>query len=220
MACEDRRVRINKFTRRNLLSIAWRTDHPRAGATRAAKFRMALILGNRDLADMHLNEIALERLDFTGWDLRRLRSSLGAITYCVGFKQADYDESLQKLETLEGCDLGDDNDDRDDDAALENGAARLRRLTRHWVSSAGTRRRIHQKFGYLPRRITTGACSWLRLGTSRRKLTSVVASTGRAQTKAVTCLWIPGNFFLSALLSLGLDWTLISSINGRTLEIS
>ncbi len=144
VACEDRRVRINKFTRRNLLSIALEKLTTRAAADPPAQrsSALALILGNRDLADMHLNEIALERLDFTGWDLRRLRSSLGAITYCVGFKQADYDESLQKLETLEGCDLGDDNDDRDDDAALENGAARLRRLTRHWVSSAGTRRRI------------------------------------------------------------------------------
>jgi hypothetical protein len=143
-ACTDRQARYHKYTRRNLLAIALAKLMERAAADPPAQRSAALelILGNRDLADMHLNELALERFDLTGWDLRRLRSTFGAITYCTGFKHAFYDDSLRKLESLDGCDLGDQDENRDDSAALANGASRLRRLTRHWVSVAGERRRI------------------------------------------------------------------------------
>ena len=143
-ACNDRQARLHKYTRRNLLAIALAKLMERAAADPPTQRSAALelILGSRDLSDMHLNELALERLDLSGWDLRRLRSTFGAITYCTGFKHALYDESLRKLESLDGCDLGDQDENRDDSAALANGASRLRRLTRHWVSSVGERRRI------------------------------------------------------------------------------
>jgi len=145
MACEDSQARFHKYTRRNLLAIALAKVTERATADPPSQRSRALemILQSRDLADMHLNELSLERLDFSNWDLRRLQSRFGAIRYCSGFQHADHDSTLFDLELLEGCEgLGDEEENGDDTELLQNGASRLQRLTRHWVSTIGGRRRI------------------------------------------------------------------------------
>lgn len=119
--------RAEVLLRRNLLATAISKLEERAeGESPSTRGDLlASILGNRDLSDVSLHSLVLERLDLGGWDLRRLLARDAHIRYCI-LENSLVDDSLEAAASVEGSALP-----RIDDPAadrIERGRVSLREV--------------------------------------------------------------------------------------------
>ena len=115
------------LVRRNLLALALARleDDVPGGKHVERSARLASLLGERTLADVSLNDLALVRLDLAGWTLARIQGRGGSLQYCINLARSDYDDSIHTIDNFDGTDLP---VAVDESALLEAGTERLRRL--------------------------------------------------------------------------------------------
>jgi hypothetical protein len=105
----DANLTRSPLIRRNLLAIAVAklNDLAEAEVPRVRSDVLARLLGGRTLTDVTLADITLERLDFNGWDLRRIHGRGGALLYCPNVYRATTDATLTSLDSIDGSEVED-----------------------------------------------------------------------------------------------------------------
>jgi len=101
---EAAQVRMQPLVRRNLLAMAIaKLNDVTIGERADVRGRvLARLLDTQDLSDCHFADITLERVDLTGWTLKRVHGRGGALLYCPNLEKAVTDKTLASFDTLEG----------------------------------------------------------------------------------------------------------------------
>lgn len=115
------------LVRRNLLAVALaRLEDESADADpQARSARLASLLGSRQISDVMLSDLVLQRIDLGGWTLRLLQGR-GSLLYCTNLDQCDFDSTVQSLD-LEGTELP---RKVDRGPQISRGTERLRKIVR------------------------------------------------------------------------------------------
>lgn len=97
--------------RRNLLAIALAkvNDSSMGSSPNVRSAELAIVLGNRVLANVSLSGLSLERFDFSGWQIKRIQAGDGVLSYCENLVLTVHDDSVKNL-ALEGCSFSDPTD--------------------------------------------------------------------------------------------------------------
>ena len=86
--------------RRNILAVALAMvdDMARASSAKERADLLAGFLGNREVEEVSLSGLYLERFDFFGWTFRRVSGPGGTFSYCDNLWRSDFDESVGLLQ--------------------------------------------------------------------------------------------------------------------------
>jgi hypothetical protein len=130
-AADSPELRRLPLVRRNLLAVALAKLDDLAQAEDAAIRSTVLrrILGSTDLTAVHLTGLKIERIDLRDWTLHALHGRGGALLYCPNLTLAATDETLDTLDSLDGCET---EKSASSEAIVRQGCARLQTMLGPW----------------------------------------------------------------------------------------